>query len=205
VTEQIGDHLRVRAVASKLSCQAVAEIVPAAQLDPQFLRSRFEETTADIVRVKGRPISGGNFVDAKLLLKIHGCVTKDLPEDSIVITEEDYYRFLRQDRYMINKLYTLCCERTVVFLGYSLSDPNIQFIYHDFLFDHQTHSGNDKAGVSSRFSNIRLAFFITNKKPPEDQRIYFRQKRIMYVECEIEQFFKNCSKRTQQAYNSERI
>jgi len=145
------------------------------------------------VTVLARPVQSadfrGNFVDAKLLLKIHGCLTKETPEDSIVITEEDYYRFLRQDRYMINKLYTLFCERTVVFLGYSLSDPNIQFIYHDFLFDHQSRSADDK-GVSSRFSNIRLAFFVSNKKPPDDQRIYFRQKRIMYVECEIEQFFK---------------
>ena len=139
--------------------------------------------------VQSQHFSENNFADAKLLLKIHGCVKRYPPEDSIVITEEDYYRFLRQDRYLINKLYTLFCERTVVFMGYSLSDPNIQFIYHDFLFDHQSRSLPTEA-ASARFSNIRQAYFLSSKKPPEDQRVYYRQKRIAYVECEIEDFFK---------------
>src|SRR4029077_12272652 len=102
----------------------------------------------------------------QILLKIHGCIQNE-PQKSIVITEEDYYRFLRQDKYLINKLYTLFCERTVVFLGYGLKDPNIQFIYHEVLFDQK--SLND-LGEKESFSQFRPSFFVTERAPTEQDR-----------------------------------
>jgi hypothetical protein len=95
----------------------------------------------------GVPAGGG-----RTLLKIHGSVSNPRPEGSIVITEEDYHRFLRQDRYIINKLYTLFCERTVVFLGYSLNDSNIQSIYHDVLFDQKAGDAGGDIYIVSRLT-----------------------------------------------------
>ncbi len=130
----------------------------------------------------GAPAGGG-----RTLLKMHGSVSNSRPEQSIVITEEDYHRFLRQDSYITNKLYTLFCERTVVFLGYSLSDPNIQFIYHEVLFD-QKAGGTPSSSES--FSQIRPSLFVSKNQIPEDQKAYYRHKRIQYLEnYSIEQFF----------------
>jgi SIR2-like domain len=137
-----------------------------------------------------RPIRNVDFAapagGGRTLLKIHGSVSNPRPEDSIVITEEDYHRFLRQDRYIINKLYTLFCERTVVFLGYSLNDPNIQSIYHDVLFDQKAGDAGDDL---RSFSQIRPSFFISRTAIPAEQKVYYRHKRIQYIEnYSIEKF-----------------
>lgn len=133
--------------------------------------------------VLSRPIRNVDFAvlagGGRTLLKIHGSVSNPRPQESIVITEEDYHRFLRQDRYIINKLYTLFCERTVVFLGYSLTDPNIQSIYHDVLFDHK--AGQESDDLKS-FSQIRPSFFISRGQILNEQKVYYRHKRIQYIE-----------------------
>jgi hypothetical protein len=142
------------------------------------------------VAVLKRPVQNLDFGQSagarQTLFKIHGCVQNE-PEKSIVITEEDYYRFLRQDKYLLNKLYTLFCERTIVFLGYGLNDPNIQFIYHEVLFDQKTLS---ELGEKESFSQFRPAFFVTERAPTEQDRAYYRHKRIRYVSgYSIERFF----------------
>ncbi len=135
--------------------------------------------------VLARPIRNADFNRvnrARVLLKIHGTIATNYPEESIVITEDDYHRFLQQDRYIISKLYTIFCERTVVFVGYSLSDPNIQFIYNDVLF-YQKNSGAD-----APISEVRPSYFLTPRQPTEEQRAYYRHKKIHYLNGEIEEF-----------------
>ncbi|MGH9617665.1 MAG: SIR2 family NAD-dependent protein deacylase [Acidobacteriaceae bacterium] len=157
-------------------------------LEDTFFEEGLEHGT-DIVL--SRPIRNVDFGSAssggRTLIKIHGSVSNREPEQSIVITEEDYYRFLQRDRYIIDKLYTLFCERTIVFLGYSLSDPNIQFIYHEVLFDQKLVGS---PGDSRSFSQIRPAIFVTHSPVPPEQRAYYKHKRIHYVEnYTIERFF----------------
>jgi hypothetical protein len=65
-------------------------------------------------------------------LKIHGCVTK--PE-SIVITDEDYIRFIMrmnsEERYqpIPARIRTLMSEWTTLFVGYSLLDYNLRLLF----------------------------------------------------------------------------
>jgi hypothetical protein len=59
------------------------------------------------------------------IYKIHGCCTK--PE-SIVINESDYVDFEEKNAYLAAKILTLFLEHPVVFIGYSISDKNIENI-----------------------------------------------------------------------------
>lgn len=59
------------------------------------------------------------------IYKIHGSVEK--PE-SIVITEEDYLKFDKHSAYLAAKLMTIFMEYPIIFMGYSISDSNIQKI-----------------------------------------------------------------------------
>jgi hypothetical protein len=56
---------------------------------------------------------------------VHGSV--DSPEN-MVITSEDYFKFINNNSYLSQKLSTVLHENTVVILGYSLGDTNLKAI-----------------------------------------------------------------------------
>ncbi len=66
-----------------------------------------------------------NIYEIGEIYKIHGCCS--VPE-SIVITEKDYNNFINKNDYLTAKLLTIFLEHPIIFLGYSISDKNIENI-----------------------------------------------------------------------------
>jgi hypothetical protein len=94
------------------------------------------------------------------VVKIHGCVTH---LDTIVITEEDYYRWLITDSEIKTLVRLWFLQRPIVFIGFSLSDPNLRQLYYD---------------LRLRFGEaLRVAYAVFNKKSDNyDMRFIERQK-----------------------------
>lgn len=62
------------------------------------------------------------------IFHIHGIVKNP---SSLVLTQKDYYNFQIKNNYFSRKLYTLIHENTIGILGYSLNDPDINFILNE--------------------------------------------------------------------------
>ncbi len=60
---------------------------------------------------------------------IHGSI--DSPEN-MVITSDDYFKFLHGESYFSRKLSTILHENTIVILGYALGDTNLKSILSDY-------------------------------------------------------------------------
>ena len=80
---------------------------------------------------------------------VHGSV--DSPEN-MVVTSEDYFRFLNSDSYFSRKLSTVLHENTVVILGYSLGDTNLKAIISDYKGFSKSHVIGSNIFLVSRFA-----------------------------------------------------
>ena len=64
------------------------------------------------------------------IYKIHGSVSKP---NSIVINDQDYQTFNEKGKYLAAKLMTIFMEYPIIFIGYSITDPNIRSILKDIV------------------------------------------------------------------------
>jgi CheY-like chemotaxis protein len=68
-----------------------------------------------------------NESDEAQLLKLHGDIDSSR---SIVLTEQDYFRSMHERPAFRRKVVELFCHRTVLFVGFSMRDPNVANFYN---------------------------------------------------------------------------
>lgn len=112
------------------------------------------------------------------IFKIHGDVGRP---SSIVVTQSQYFSFQREDTYLNRKIYTLFSEASPIFVGYSLTDPNIGFIYEEVY----AHLGEEKPP----------AFMIVHPSVTdhdfEESTLLFQNKNIFIIKAEIDEFLED--------------
>lgn len=64
------------------------------------------------------------------IYKIHGSISQP---STLIITEKDYERFSEKSKYLAAKLMTIFMEYPIIFIGYSLTDINIQSILENIV------------------------------------------------------------------------
>lgn len=89
---------------------------------------------------------------------VHGSIDSPM---NMVVTSDDYFRFINGESYFSRKLSTVLHENTVVILGYSLGDNNLKAI----LSDYKGFSRNHFIG-----SNI---FFVSRQKVSQPVKDYY--------------------------------
>ena len=108
------------------------------------------------------------------VVKIHGCVTH---LETIVITEEDYYRWLISDSEMKTLVRLWFLQRPIVFIGFSLSDPNLRQLYY---------------GLRLRFGKaLQVAYAVFNKKTDNYDMRFIERQKIEIIEQDATTFFED--------------
>jgi len=116
----------------------------------------------------------------KNLFKIHGDVGRP---SSIVVTQSQYFSFQREDTYLNRKIYTLFSEASPIFLGYSLTDPNIGFLYDEVY----AHLGEEKPPA------FMVVHPTVEDKVLEESKLLFKDKNIHIIKAEIGEFLEDLS------------
>ncbi|MBD2782142.1 SIR2 family protein [Xenorhabdus sp. ZM] len=117
---------------------------------------------------------------------VHGSVDSPM---NMVITSEDYFRFINGDSYFSRKLSTILHENTIVILGYSLGDTNLKAIISDY-------KGFSKSHVVG--SNIFLISRSSIDQSIKDYYFYCYGIRVL-DSLNIEKFFKNLNEKIPEA------
>jgi len=114
------------------------------------------------------------------LFKIHGDVGRPA---SIVVTQSQYFSFQREDTYLNRKIYTLFSEASPIFLGYSLTDPNIGFLYDEVY----AHLGEEKPPA------FMVVHPTVDDKVLQESKLLFKDKNIHIIKAEIGEFLEDLS------------
>ena len=122
--------------------------------------------------------------DKPYIFKLHGSYTE--PSNCIIL-EEDYKKLYNSNKGAIEKLKTIFSEKTLLFLGFSFNDPDINLIFDNL----------DKA-----FENNNRHFIIT-KEPEKFDKFNFLNTIKISDYNEINSYVDECLKyKTEEKHNS---
>lgn len=118
-------------------------------------------------------ISEINKTEEKYIFKLHG---SHLEPDNCIIFNEDYENLYNNESAAIDKLKSIFTEKTILFLGFSFNDPDINIIFNSL----------DKI-----FSNNNKHFILT-KEPRDFESFKFLETINITDYSDIDLFLNNC-------------
>lgn len=120
-------------------------------------------------------ISEINKTEEKYIFKLHGSY---LEPDNCIIFNEDYENLYNKESAAIEKLKSIFTEKTILFLGFSFNDPDINIIFNslDRIF----------------FNNNK--HFILTKEPYNFEKFKFLETININQYSEVDLFINNCLK-----------
>ena len=120
------------------------------------------------------------------VFKIHGCINDIEAENStgIIITEKNYNNFKSKNKYLFYKVYSFFTEKKIVFIGYSINDPNIRSLLNDVIEEN-----DGKVGLQ--------IYWVTRDKLKDLDKEYYEKyfKLKIIEEVEIVNFFELLNER----------
>lgn len=113
--------------------------------------------------------------NVRQVLKIHGCITR--PE-TVVATEDDYIDFFqgKMGSLIWNEFKTLLATKTVLYLGYSLADPNFGFLLRE---------------MRSSLEDFVKKGYAVQLDPPEHVKTKWLQRNISIISSTSENFLRH--------------
>ncbi|MBT2511298.1 SIR2 family protein [Streptomyces sp. ISL-98] len=106
-----------------------------------FYTTNYDELLEDALRNQGRKFSvvaseeaarASSDVHGHVIRKIHGTLSQP---QTLIITRDDYARFVNADSVTINTLQSDLIRHMFLFVGYSLSDPDFSNVYDHVLYN----------------------------------------------------------------------
>lgn len=115
------------------------------------------------------------------IFKIHGCINDIY--GGIIITEKDYNDFKNKNKYLFYKIYSFFTEKKIVFIGYSINDPNIRSLLNDVIEE-----SGDKVGIQ--------IYWVTRENLKKLDKKYYEEhfKLNIIEETEIIDFLRELEK-----------
>ncbi|MGN5650956.1 SIR2 family protein [Bacillus sp. Brlt_9] len=129
--------------------------------------------------------------DTIKLYKIHGCIRDN--NKGIIITEKDYQEFSSSNKYIFHKLYSSFMENNIVFIGYSLYDPNIRGLLSEVIEEIKQNKEAKK----------KIYWVTRGEVNPLDKRFYQDMYSMQIIdEMEILDFFDSLIKSKDSKWNA---
>lgn len=97
------------------------------------------------------------------VLKIHGCVTRPY---TIVATRDDYGKCVRRSPLIFNKLRDLLATKTIMFLGFSMRDPDFSLIFDQ---------------ITKKLGGFRRLCYAFDPAATEEMAASFRRRKVRLI------------------------
>jgi hypothetical protein len=108
------------------------------------------------------------------IFKLHGCYTEP---DNCAIFSDDYKEIYEGDTPSKEKLKSIFIDKTIIFVGFSFNDPEINLIF---------------SSLDKLFDNHNRHFILTKDSSAFEKYAFLKQLPVHNYETEIETFFENC-------------
>ncbi|MES2851960.1 MAG: SIR2 family protein [Bacteroidota bacterium] len=108
------------------------------------------------------------------IFKLHGCYTEP---DNCIIFSDDYKKLYDGDTSSKEKLKSIFIDKTILFVGFSFNDPDINLIFSslDKIFDNHNHH-----------------YILTKEEKDFEKYKFLKSFIIQDYEADIDTFFENC-------------